>query len=129
MDAHIRMPKTTLDLWLSALRNDEYEQTTGALEDEVLDDAGEIIGNAYCCLGVLQMVVDGQVELNQFDAPEGLPTQAWLKRHGIEFMDSNLQTARSPYLAAREETADGLNDMGVPFAAIADAIEAEAEVY
>ena len=53
----IRMAKATLDKWLAALRSGKYTQGKGALETK--DIFGKI---THCCLGVLQIELDGEVE-------------------------------------------------------------------
>jgi hypothetical protein len=55
--------------WLEALRSGEYNQIDNTLHAE----------GAYCCLGVLQKVLDGSCEA---DAPQ--PTKAFLAKHEIE---------------------------------------------
>ena len=60
--------------WLEALRSEQYAQGTSYLCD---DNGG------YCCLGVLQMVVDGKVERHHDDGVSRcLPTSAFWARVG-----------------------------------------------
>lgn len=71
-----RMPKELKEKWMAALRSGEYEQGRDILHD------GK---GAYCCMGVLQMVVDGEVEVSPFypDKASGYPSPEWLERNGI----------------------------------------------
>lgn len=116
----IFMPQPLLDAWLEALRSGKYKQTTkGALQDKT----------GYCCLGVLEHVADGIVEI-----AEPLPTNMWLQAHNVVFKDehgnSGLQgTLRSPYLhgGGANNFASSLNDAGVPFPSLANAIERNAQ--
>lgn len=113
----IKMPKKIADKWLAALRSGEYKQCTNVLYN----------GGGYCCLGVLQMVVDGKVEVDKDDGtPEPLPSFGWLAKKGIEFLsikDGSLVHDRVPLLPALQRLAATANDSGESFATIADAIE------
>ena len=111
----IFMPQPLLDAWLEALRSGKYEQTCyGAMKDST----------GYCCLGVLEHVADKRVE---FDV---LPTHMWLDAHNVVFTDSTGKgTLRSPYLHGdgANNFASSLNDAGVPFPSLANAIERNAQ--
>lgn len=118
----IFMPQPLLDAWLEALRSGKYKQTyRGALQDK----------HGYCCLGVLEHVADGRVE------SDPVPSHAWLKAHNIVFKDSDGSiggifgegTLRSPYLHGDGANgfASSLNDAGMPFSSLADAIERNAQ--
>lgn len=71
-----RMPKELKEKWTAALRSGEYKQGKGVLRDE---------NGAYCCMGVLQMIVDGEVETSSSDSEQarGYPSQEWLAGNGI----------------------------------------------
>jgi hypothetical protein len=73
------MPVLTLNKWLADLRSGEYEQTEAWLKK----------GDGYCCLGVLQQGIDGDVERTpmngETDHPRDLPTVGWLASKGIWF--------------------------------------------
>jgi hypothetical protein len=76
MNKTIFMPKATWEKWDAALRSGEYKQGYAALRD----------GNGgYCCLGVLQHCLTGEVETMASGMAEALPTELWLKQHCIEF--------------------------------------------
>lgn len=127
-NATIHMPKEMLEKWLAALRSGKYKQATGALEKD----------GGYCCLGVLQMCVDGKVEMYYasgagVSGAEGLPTTEWLQSNSIAFSayagNGPDQRAREPYLPTLNLAASTANDgdsenRQYTFAQIADAIEA-----
>lgn len=139
----IRMPKTTLDKWLAALRSGDYTQAVGKLE----------FNGGYCCLGVLQCVVDGAVEKakTEYDAkryavpigePMSLPTREWMEREGISTKYSannanfaeanNLYIYREPYDEDDRTCVEAsvLNDEEhKTFKEIADLVEACTETY
>lgn len=121
MEKTIRMPKELLEKWLAALRSGEYKQCAGLLTD----DAG-----GYCCLGVLQVVADGDVERNErVGCAYHYPSIDWLADHSVKFADEQNELGRGwvPYLPALGAVASKANDEGKTFAEIADAIEACAE--
>ena len=60
--------------WLEALRSGEYGQT-----DNTLCRDGR-----YCCLGVLETILDGDVERKVDGSALGSPTCDFLSRHSIE---------------------------------------------
>ena len=70
----MRMKAEDKAKWLEALRSGEYEQTDNTLCN----------GTAYCCLGVLEVVLDGKVEKNPSGTALGCPTTDFLARHSIE---------------------------------------------
>lgn len=74
----IKMPKEMKQRWVDALRSGKYRQAQGALEKD----------GGYCCLGVLQMVVDGEVETapncRGGRQPADLPSNTWCERNKIE---------------------------------------------
>lgn len=78
--------------------------------------------HGYCCLGVMQDVIDGKVE------PMALiPTLGWLDTHGIRFLNREGNTVGAPYLPSVETYASSANDHGMSFAIIADLIERNAQ--
>lgn len=118
----IRMPQAMLDAWLKALRSGEYEQGRGILE----------AGGAFCCLGVLQMTVDGKTEKLVGKIASTYPSFDWLLAKGIEFTTGagHCGETRNPYLPSLARSAADANDDGnYTFSQIADAIEACAEGY
>jgi hypothetical protein len=116
----IRMPKDTLTKWLTALRSGEYKQGVRRLQ------CGEGPDARFCCLGVLQHVVSGSIVPDDTD---DLPRLDWLLANGISFTNYAGDDALSPFLPTEGQSAHGLNDSGVSFAVIADAIEASTETY
>lgn len=115
----IRMPKDTLAKWLAALRSGDYRQGRRALYDASTD--------GYCCLGVLQHVMGGNVERYEDWTPKSYPSETWRNRLGVEFRSSRGGTTHNPHLPKLETDAASANDTGHSFAEIADAIEACAE--
>lgn len=113
----IRMPAALADKWLEALRSGNYKQEQGGLCVE--SDDGPV---GYCCLGVLQLVADGDVE-RSFGVPNALPSVAWLNSHGVDFRVGAGPDIQSPYLPMFGLTASSANDHGHSFSVIADAIE------
>lgn len=130
-DKTIKMPKASLEKWLAALRSGEYEQGAEALEH----------GGRYCCLGVLQYCLTGEVEDN--GDGEELPSHQWLREHDITFLDFTGCPVRAPVIPALNLSVAALNDdvdwtesddsgdgtcvHNYPFDAIADLIEQHAE--
>jgi hypothetical protein len=113
----IRMPKELLGKWLAALRSGEYRQAARKLE----------LDGAYCCLGVLQHVANGDVERFPSGVACGLPTPGWLGGNKIEFLNAEGSEDNAPWLPTLHNFAQTLNDTGTTFIELADAIEACAE--
>jgi hypothetical protein len=90
----------------------------------------------YCCLGVLEHCLTGEVEMDDNGGSRGLPSTEWLAKQGILFARvsgdfDELETCddegipakwTSPYLPALKTTAHSANDNGVTFKEIAVAI-------
>lgn len=97
-----KMPAKLKELWLKALRDGEFEQTTSTLCD----------GKGYCCLGVLEMVADGMCELDPDEDGRHLafPSNDFLTKHTI------VQDGLFSQLASD-------NDSGTSFDEIANIIE------
>ena len=70
----MRMKAEDKAKWLEALRSGEYKQTDNTLCN----------GTAYCCLGVLETILDGDVERSGDNTPLTSPTCNFLVRHDIE---------------------------------------------
>lgn len=120
----IFMKREQWEKWNKALRSGKYSQTEGLLHSPT--DGG------YCCLGVLQKVLTGEVEFNPLDRPRALPSRKWLDNNGIRFLNKSrscktLYRDVCPYLPALGEEASVANDSGVSFTAIADAIKEAVE--
>lgn len=123
----IFMKKADAEKWLSALRSGKYQKATGSMcqyEDGVL------VG--YCCLGVLQMELSGEIEHRYEKMALPVPTQLWKDYHGIRFTSdsSNKVNADIPQLDLKYEsgvlyTATSYNDVGpkITFNMIADELE------
>lgn len=111
---NIKMPADIKQGWLDALRSGEYKQGKGALcENE-----------AYCCLGVLQKVVSGDVEWRDNGRSRSFPTPEWLETYGIAAERGNLYR-----LAEMNDGEPGLYAEQMPFAEIADFIEENVQAY
>ena len=113
----IKMKKEYLDRWLEGLRGGKFEQTKDYLCD----------GHGYCCLGVLQMVVSGEIKRDEVQDTE-LPSDEWLQEHGIEF-HGDFGKELDPLLPEFGCSASLANDEGRSFKAIADAIEKATITY
>jgi hypothetical protein len=122
------MPKAMKEKWVAALRSGEYRQATGALTKD----------GGFCCLGVLQCVVDGEVEHEFADLPSGW----WCKKSGLregdgdEFYVSQYADDDSADLQIESGVLSQLNDgdeakgiKPLTFSEIADLIEKEVPVY
>ena len=99
--------------WLEALRSGEYEQGKGFLKTE----------DGYCCLGVLQHCLSGEVERDDRGESELIPSEHWLSDHNIDFRTEMNYKTIVPHLATLGMSASGANDRGSDFLTIADAIE------
>lgn len=119
---HIIMRREDAEKWLAALRSGAYEKGTDSLEED----------GAYCCLGVLQHCLTGQVEriAGTKDVSRATPSFDWLEEHHIRFLNAGGNESPSPWLEAVTDYADGFNDdreSGNDFDLIADVLEAELE--
>lgn len=111
---HIHMPRDIAKKWLTALRSGKYKQGYGRLYD----------GNGYCCLGVLQKEVSGNVsKIGKISAE--LPSRKWLTKHKISFYDHEGKKSLTPYLGSVELTADGANDRCFTFKRLAKLLKEE----
>lgn len=111
----IFMRKEDWEKWDAALRSGEYKQ--GRLKLQTSD-------GLYCCLGVLQHCLTGEVEHGKVVGPLGVPSLEWLNSHGIKFMDNTgLDEVSDPWLSALGLRATNANDMGIGFVKIAKAIK------
>ena len=70
--------------WLEALRSGEYEQIDSTL----------CADGRYCCLGVLETILDGDVEKDEMGMPQSSPTCDFLNRHSIEVELRGLQQGK-----------------------------------
>ena len=114
----IEMPAAYLKKWLEGLRSGKYKRGQRTLKTH---------DGKYCCLGVLQQVVDGDVERFDSGVTKGLPSLEWLKKHNIKFFSTvgDEYTPSVPYLPKLGTTASLANDrLCCSFKQIADAIEA-----
>ena len=137
----IRMPKAIWDKWKALLLNPETKQGVGSLCDEF---------GGYCCLGVLQMAVDGDVEkvdeterdrllkegqslslLPDLGSPALTPSPEWLRRNGITFRSRCSSNARVPEVNVNGhfEMVSELNDEGKSFARIVELMRPHVETY
>lgn len=111
------MPKELKEKWTAALRSGEYRQGYKAL----LSTNG-----AYCCLGVLQMVVDGKVE--GLTGVRGYPSKEWLVANNINCLYNSGEHSWLNDILLGENGATVLNDNHrKTFLEIADLIETYVE--
>ena len=116
--ASFTLTKQVKEKWVAALRSGKYKQGASRLKTE---------DGSYCCLGVLQMVTDGQVETRQrlyrSPIPHTLPTSEYRKRVADDDRCSFSVFFRD-YLTPLAL----LNDkVGLSFEQIADLIEEQVE--
>lgn len=111
----MRMPQELKTKWIEALESGEYTQGKGALCDE----------GSYCCLGVLQHVVDGDVERTVL-CKESLqmPTKEWYDAQGVQ-----LRTTDDDRGTWEDVKFAQMNDLGDSFATIAEFIRTKVEGY
>lgn len=128
----IRMPEASWKKWEAALLDPESKQGLGALQ---CTETG-----GYCCLGLLQKVVDGDVErFSQDDESLSVPTFEWLVRNGIEFYSQSMTTrvhapevllTYTPAGDSRWDDVTALNDADrLTFPQILDMMRPHVEVY
>lgn len=101
----IRMSRTQAAIWLGALAHGMYQQTRCTLfrpESDAIAPAG------YCCLGVLQHSLTGEVSYDQSTMNPGskyycgLPKREWLIENGITFVS---QVTGKPQSGTATDTA------------------------
>lgn len=109
----IFMKRADWEKWDAALRSGEYKQGRCRLKD----------GDRYCCLGVLQHCLTGEVEKDTYSEVFPPPTYGWLKEHKIQFTGGVKLETRNPYLPKLKATASNANDGDKTFIEIADAIK------
>ena len=114
------MPKEIKDKWIAALRSGKYKQGKYRLEND----------GGYCCLGVLQKVVDDKVERDKDDIALCVPSFEWLEKNNINFKDCDSITARDASIAVNNKLTSltTMNDtQDADFLTIADAIDKNIE--
>jgi hypothetical protein len=119
-------PRATLDAWDAWLRDPNNKQASCFLERRD-SETDEVEG--HCCLGGLQMALDGKVEKSYFGSSLHVPTIEWLGKNGITFLEEVSDVvwpegAPIPYLPSLGTNATAANDSGeYSFIQIADAIK------
>lgn len=116
------------DLWVAALRSDKYQQTTGALRNEV----------GYCCLGVLcEVAIEAGVEIDVGTTENGVTVYDGNVEHLPESVCKWAGITSNPVAIVDDESGDDdtmqierefvmLNDDdGWDFPAIANIVEAQ----
>lgn len=139
----MKLPPDIKKKWVDALRSGEFTQGTNYLASQI--EVGPLSGRPIhhpakgevtkatpmCCLGVLQFILDGDVERSVAGQSLPLPSAEWATQKGIEHVGT-LNTFNSPSWCPHVklpdfEAADPLfyvNDTaGLSFAKIADVIE------
>lgn len=115
----MKMPALMKKKWLAALRSGEYNQGKGALYDPITE--------GYCCLGVLEHVCDGNVEMYT-GGPKAkamaMPTEEWYEANGVAGLEDKQHDV---FGTTTEWHLAHMNDQGKSFAEIADFIEKEVE--
>ena len=79
-----RKEKAIKRKWLAALRSGNYSQTTGCLFRDKEEAAEKGKPHGYCCLGVLQHVLNGGVQTTDSGLVNGRPTDEWYLQEGID---------------------------------------------
>lgn len=112
----IFMPKKAFNKWIKGLQSGKYKQGTGTL----CDSEGKM-----CCLGVLQHVLEGEVENDE------LPSYDFLKRNKIKFSNEYYNALTEPRggvsPALTGGTADELNDAKLSFKQIAQRLKSRVQ--
>jgi hypothetical protein len=113
------MPLDLKNKWVTALRSGEYQQGTGKMYNEET--------NTYCCLGVLEHIVNGWVSNGR-----GLLTHKFCDVNNIDFDYKGEELCSPsfdiPQLKSRPVSAHSLNDIHRwTFEQIADVIEQQVE--
>lgn len=126
----IRMKRKDKEAWLKALREETYPKGIGALKD---------FDGGYCCIGVLQMVLDGKVETDCCGDPRGMPTKNWWVEKGVSTltgfnMEHGLEILEGlPYFEGGKNAAKYIPDIndncGLTFPQMADILDPIIEVY
>lgn len=127
--AAFALPRDVKDTWLTALRSGEYKQGYNVLYDKYED--------GYCCLGVLEKAVLGDVDRKKTRSgtPLGMPRKASCEAMGVVFQEDRPPVGRCKEAHVSGFTVHGgtlpeLNDYGsMSFKEIADLIEKHVEVY
>jgi hypothetical protein len=128
MKKTFRIKNEHLTKWLEALRSGKYVQGKNALKRE---------DGSFCCLGVLQDVLDGKVEVSTPNyKPLALPTAKWIESKGIEdltnrpglgdYFNPKLYVGKKKILLPAAECND---HHGCTFTDIATMLEEAAETY
>ena len=117
----MKMPELMKKKWLAALRSGEYDQGQGRL--------CTVDNTAYCCLGVLQMVCDKDVQ-RWSDSGEsmGMPTPEWWESHGVKDTAVSTRGTTLPHQLSAMNDGDSENEPD-DFLEIADYIEKNVEAY
>lgn len=120
MPKTIKMKRADFKKWIAALRSGKYKQGYKALKDDT---------GGYCCLGVLQHCLVGDVErTTASNIPKLYPSKVWLRERGITF--NNQALAGAPNVDDGHGgliAVDVLNDLHTSFSKIADMLEKHVE--
>jgi hypothetical protein len=127
--AAFALPRDIKETWLTALRSGEYKQGYNTLYDKYED--------GYCCLGVLEKAVLGDVDRKKTRSgmPLGMPRKASCEAMGVVFLEDSPPVGRCKEVHIRGftvscHTLPELNDYSnMTFTEIADLIEKNVEVY
>jgi hypothetical protein len=100
----IAMPRSLLNSWLHALDTEMYPKAGGSMKN----------ANGYCCLGVLQMVACGNVEMSDPVTFLGYPSEEWKAQYNVHFKNP-MRSNVSPRLPVLDADLSDLNDMRTGF--------------
>ena len=109
----IFMTRAQWETWKNALLSGKYRQGAGSLHAD----------NGYCCLGVLEDALTGEVEST------GLPSKYWLDAHNIQFTMATGYPQQAPFVltdfrdSLSYHRVDILNDNGWSFEKIVEVME------
>ena len=100
---HIIMSESAAKKWLRDLRSGTFIQDEGSLH---CPSTG-----GFCCLGVQQYgALKGQVEVDDHDNYETLPTVEYLTGQGIAFLNQIGFTSNNPWVPKADNVIAELND-------------------
>jgi len=113
---NLQMPAEYKAKWIAALRSGEYKQGRGKMYNKEDD--------SYCCLGVLQKVLDGDKQIGC-----GYPTLEWSRTKNMsQFHSFHINPANSAqYLSTYHRLAIKNDFPGENFLSIADRIDTNVE--
>lgn len=115
-----KMPMDIKTNWIRALRSGNYLQGKYRLKTVETDGS-----TTFCCLGVLQQCIDGNVEMKYNQLSESYPSSIWLEDHNISVNSVHADMGNMLFKYNNEMcSASDLNDTHMlSFKQIADIVE------